>query len=272
MAPADLPRLTAGVSAIDSHCHLDEERFAGDREAVITRAIAAGVTTMITIGAGGPLQCNDEAVALAALHPAIFATVGIHPHAASEASEPALAALERLAQQPKVLAIGETGLDFYYDNSPRPAQEAAFRRCIALARRLRLPLTIHLRDAGEVAITIMREEGAAEVGGVIHCFSGSAAEARAFLDLGFYLSFSGIVTFKNAGELQAAARLTPADRLLIETDAPFLTPAPLRGRRNEPAYVLFTAQALAAIRGVSLGELAARTHANTVACFRLPRS
>jgi len=265
-----LPRLGDGVSLIDSHCHLEVDAFADDREAVIARAIAAGVGTMITIGASGPMQANRSAVALAAQHPEIFATVGVHPHDASRATDDALAEIERLAGQPKVVAIGETGLDFYYDNSPRAAQADAFRRQIELARRLGRPLSIHLRDAADEAARIMREEHAAEVGGVIHCFSGGPAEADVFLDLGFYLSFSGIVTFKTAAAIRAAARRTPADRLLVETDAPFLAPIPQRGRRNEPALVVYTAAALADVRGESVETIAGQTRANTVAAFRLP--
>jgi len=266
----DLPRLGSGAAVVDSHCHLDEDRFASDRDAVMARAVAAGVTTMITIGAGGPMRCNYEAVALAAADPHVFATVGIHPHDASTATEEALDEIERLAGRPKVVAIGETGLDYYYDNSPRPAQQQAFRRSVALARRLRLPVSVHLRDAYDEAASILREERAAEVGGVIHCFSGGAAEARTFLDLGFHLSFSGILTFKTADAVRAAARLAPLDRLLIETDAPFLAPVPCRGRRNEPALVLFTARALAELRGLPLDDLAGLTRANAAALFRLP--
>jgi len=265
-----LPRLSDGVTLIDSHCHLDFDSFAADREAVIARAVAAGVGTMITIGASGELQCNHEAVALAAHHREVFATVGVHPHDASRADDATLAEIERLTRQPKVVAVGETGLDFYYDNSPRPAQEAGFRRQIDLARRVGLPLSIHLRDAYDLAAQIMREEHAADVGGVIHCFSGGPREARLFLDLGFHLSFSGILTFKAAEDIRAAARLAPADRILVETDAPFLAPVPQRGRRNEPALVLFTARALAGVRGELLDDIARQTRANTIALLRLP--
>jgi TatD DNase family protein len=266
----NLPRLPAGVSVIDSHCHLDEERFAVDRELVIERALAAGVSAMVTIGAGGPLRCNDEAVALAARHEPVFATVGIHPHEARLASDELFAELEHLARRPKVVAIGETGLDFYYDNSPRSDQEQAFRRSIALARRLGLPLSVHVRNAYDVTARIVREERGDEIGGIIHCFSGGPAEARTFLDLGFHLSFSGIVTFKKAGELREAARLVPHDRLLIETDAPFLAPAPHRGRRNEPALVLFTALHLADLLGIAIEDLARATRDSTIRAYRLP--
>jgi len=262
--------LPAGVTLVDAHCHLDEERFAGDREAVVARAVAHGVSRMITIGASDEMQANHDAVALAARHATVFATVGIHPHAASRVTPAVFEEIERLAAAPKVVAIGETGLDYYYDNSPRPQQQAAFRQFIGLARRLRLPLVIHLRDAYDDAVRIMREERAVETGGVIHCFSGDRAVARAFLDLGFDLSFSGIVTFKNADELRAVARMVPADRFLVETDAPFLAPVPHRGKRNEPAFVVYTAGAVAEVRREPLDTVATLARANTERRFRLP--
>jgi TatD DNase family protein len=169
-----------------------------------------------------------------------------------------------------VVAIGETGLDYYYDNSPRAVQQEVFHQFIQLARRLRLPLSIHLRDAYDDAVAILKDEHASEIGGVIHCFSGDRHAARAFLDLNFDLSFSGVVTFKNAEELRAVARLVPAERFMVETDAPFLAPVPHRGKRNEPAYVVFTAAAVAAARGQSLDEVATQATANTV--WRFPAS
>ncbi|MFI5398852.1 MAG: TatD family hydrolase [Candidatus Binatia bacterium] len=265
-APVALP---AGVTLIDSHCHLDEERFDTDRDAVIARALAAGVTRMVTIGASGGMQANHDALALAERHAAVFATVGVHPHEASTVSAAILDEITRLARAPKVVAIGETGLDYYYDRSPRPVQREALRQFIQLARQLALPLVVHLRDAYEDALIILREEQAADVGGVIHCFSGDRGAARSFLDLGFDVSFSGIITFKNAEELRAVARMVPADRLLVETDAPFLAPVPYRGKRNEPAYVVYTAAAIAEIRQLSLQDLAAVSRANTERRFRL---
>jgi TatD DNase family protein len=245
------------------------ERYADDRDAVIARARAAGVSTMVTIGAGGPMASNYAAVELAERTPDIFATVGIHPHDAASVDEATLAEIGRLAESPRVVGIGETGLDFYYDNSPRERQEEAMRRFVALARERRLPLVVHVRDAYDLCAEILREEGLGEAGGVIHCFSGDRAAARMFLDLGLYLSFSGIVTFRNAGELRAAAVATPAERLLIETDAPFLAPVPLRGRRNEPAFVLHTAALLAEIRRESLDQVVAGTADNARRLFRL---
>jgi TatD DNase family protein len=265
----DLPRLPAGQTIIDSHCHLDMDDFDVDRAAVLARAVAAGVSAMVTIGAGGPLEANERAAALAAAHDPIYATVGVHPHEAALVRDEVIATLEALAEQPKVVAIGETGLDYFYDNSPRPQQRAAFARFIQLGRARGLPIVVHLRDADADALEIMRAEGAAVSGGVIHCFSGDAASARAFLDVGFHISFSGIVTFKNAAALREAARIVPADRLLVETDAPFLAPVPYRGRRNEPALVVQTAAVLAEVRGESLAAVAEHTRRNTERLFRL---
>jgi TatD DNase family protein len=265
-----LPRVPPGTRLIDSHCHLDFEDFERDRAAVLARAVAVGVDTMITIGASSSPRANERAIALADQHPQTFATVGIHPHEASTVDDELLTRLAGLAEHPRVVGIGETGLDYHYEHSPRPAQREAFRRFIALARATRLPLVVHLRAADDDAVAVMREEHAGEVGGVIHCFSSDARCARSFLDLGFYLSFSGIVTFKTADDVRAAAAITPSDRILVETDAPFLAPIPYRGRRNEPALVAQTAATLAALRGESLETFAQNTVANTTRLFRLP--
>ena len=245
--------------------------FAADRDAVLARARAAGVSRMVTIGASGTMQANYDAVALAGSNVDVFATVGVHPHAARSASPEVIGEMARLAREPKVVAIGETGLDYYYDNSPRPVQQDVFRQLIALARGLRLPLVIHVREAYEEVAAILRAEKAADVGGVIHCFSAGLNAARAFLDIGFDLSFSGIVTFKHADDIRAAARMVPADRFMVETDAPFLAPMPHRGKRNEPVYVLFTAAAIAAARQQSLKDIATLSRQNTERRFRLPQ-
>jgi TatD DNase family protein len=258
------------AALIDSHCHLDGARFAADRDAVVARAAAAGVVAMITIGASDGMQANHDAVALAARYPNVFASVGIHPHDARLVTAAVLDEIAALGRAPKVVAIGETGLDYYYDHSPRAEQQAAFRSFIHVARQLELPLSIHLRDAYDDAVAILAEEEAQDVGGVIHCFSGDRAVAAKFLDLNFDLSFSGIVTFKNADELRAVVKMVPAACFMVETDAPFLAPIPYRGKRNEPAYVVYTAQAIAAVRGQPVDEVAALTHANTTRRFRLP--
>lgn len=270
MGAAHTPQLTDGVQAIDSHCHLDQDKFDLDRDEVIQRALAAGVSCMVTVGASDGLETNHAAVAIAERHPAVFATVGIHPHDARLADDAVFAEIRRLAMHPKVVAIGETGLDYYYDNSPREQQREAFRRFLGLSRECGLPCVIHLRDAYDDAVEIMKDERAHEIGGVIHCFSGDRSNARAFLDLGFDLSFSGIVTFKTADELRAVAAMVPSDRFLIETDAPFLAPIPHRGKRNEPAFVLHTAAAIAAVRSQETSEVVRCAAANTRRALRLP--
>jgi TatD DNase family protein len=262
--------LPPGSELIDSHCHLDEPRFADDCDAVVARAVTAGVTRMVTIGASDGVQSNYAALAVAERYPSVWATVGVHPHDARLVSPAVLDEMERLARHPKVVAIGETGLDYYYDNSPRPAQQDAFRQFVGVARRLALPLVIHLRDAYDDALAILRDERATDVGGVVHCFSGDRRVATAFLDLGFDLSFSGVVTFKTADELRAVARLVPADRYMVETDAPFLAPVPHRGRRNEPAFLVHTAAAVAAARGVAVDTVATQAGATTARRFRVP--
>lgn len=265
----ELPHLLPPAEIVDSHCHLDFADFDADRGGLLARAVRAGVTAMVTIGTGLSAGGSAPAVELAAAHPEIYATVGIHPHDASAVTDVILEQLARLARAPRVVGVGETGLDYHYERSPRPVQQEAFRRFIVLARGLKLPLVVHVRAAEDDAAAILREEGAAEIGGVIHCFSSDARAARVFLDLGFYLSYSGIVTFKRAESIREAARMTPADRLLVETDAPFLAPVPFRGRRNEPALVVQTARVLAEIRGETIETVAAVTTSNARRLFRL---
>jgi len=266
----DLTPPATNVPLIDSHCHLDQEAFASDRDAVIARARAAGIGRMITVGAGGPLASNYAAVAIAEADSDIFAAVAVHPHDASEITDDTWDELRRLWAHPKVVAVGETGLDYYYDHSPADVQQRQLRRFIREAGRASLPLVIHCRDAFPDLLRIFAEEDAAAIGGVIHCFSGSPAEAEACLALGFALSFSGIVTFKTADRLREGVRLTPSDRLLIETDAPFLAPIPHRGKRNEPALVRRVAEEIARVTGRELAEVARLTTANTERAFRLP--
>src|SRR5438445_8701590 len=213
-----------------SHCHVAEAEFDADREAVLARAAASGVATLVCVGATGPAAANAAAVGLAG-RPGpveIVATVGIHPHHAATADDDAFALLEELARSPGVVGIGETGLDFHYEFSPRPAQQAAFARSVALARSTGLPLVVHVREAHAEAAALLRAENAGAIGGVIHCFTGDRDDARRYLDLGFHISVAGIVTFKNADSLRGAVRSVPLDRLLIETDAPYLAPIPHR--------------------------------------------
>jgi len=265
----------AGASAplFDSHCHLDFPQLAEDLENVLARAEAAGVTRIATIGAGQGLASAPAALALAHAHPSrLVASVGLHPHDARLADERTFEQLAAWARDPAVVAIGETGLDFHYDRSPRDAQREVFRRSIALARELDKPLVIHTREAARETLDILAGEHAADVGGIIHCLSEDAAFARAALDLGFVSSFSGIVTFRNAHGVQEAARSLPDDAFLVETDAPFLAPHPVRGRRNEPAFVAHVVAAVAALRGVDEETVRRRSWDNACRVYRLDPS
>jgi TatD DNase family protein len=257
------------VMFADSHCHLTDEKFDVDRDAMLQRARDVGVSRFIVIGANGDFQHNEKAVALAQDHADVFAVIGVHPHDAKTITEEMYARLRVLAQHPKVVGIGETGLDFYYDNSPREEQRSHFRAFIRLAQELTLPLSIHVRDAYPEAAHTLREEWGTQVQGVMHCFTGSVEEAKLLLDLGLFLSLSGIVTFKSAQELCEVARFAPLDRLLIETDCPLLAPVPYRGKRNEPAYVVQVGKTVAEVKGIPLAEVADATRRNTEQLFRL---
>ncbi len=254
---------------IDSHAHLDDLRYDTDRANVLQRAQTAGIEAIVTIGCD--LATSQAAVALAHAHPNIFATIGVHPHEAKEIGEGWYESFRSLAQHPKIVAYGEIGLDYHYDHSPREIQRQRFREQIHLARELALPLVIHTREAQEDTVTILREEGAGDIGGVFHCFSGDAWLAKDALDLGFYLSFSGVLTFKNATMLRDIAKTVPLDRLMVETDCPYLAPVPYRGKRNEPAYVQYVAETLAEIRGNgSVESIARSTVENTKRVFKIP--
>jgi len=253
----------------DSHCHLTDPQFDGDRETVIERARTVGVARFIVIGATGDFSHNEKAVELASAHPEVFAVIGIHPHDAKTITADTYVRLRELARDPRVVGLGETGLDFSYDYSPREDQRIHFRSFIRLAREIEMPLSVHVRDAYGEATHILREEGAGQVRGVMHCFTGSVEEAEALLDLGLYLSFSGIVTFKSAHTLREVARRVPLDRLLMETDCPLLAPVPYRGKRNEPAYVVQVAKTVAEVKGLSVAEIAKATWRNTEALFCL---
>jgi len=249
----------------DSHAHLDDARFASDRDAMIQRAWDSGVRRILTIGNGTGPDDMGCGIPFAEAHPWIFTTVGVHPHDASKVEDRHIEMMEQLAQHPRVLAIGETGLDYHYDNSPRDVQRQVFQRQLELAARVGLPVIIHTREADEDTERLLR--AAAGVRGVLHCFTSSRALATAALDLGFLISFSGIVTFPNARELAEIAMSVPADRLLVETDCPYLSPVPHRGKRNEPAFVLETARFLAGVRGISIEELASQTSENFTRLF-----
>lgn len=256
---------------VDSHCHLDFADFGAERDAILDRGRAEGIAWFVTIGSGRGAESAPDAVGLAHAHRDVVATVGIHPHDATHATAEALTAMAALARDPRVVAVGEVGLDYHYDHSPREAQREAFRAFIRLAKELGKPLVIHTRSAPGDTLDILDEEGARDVGGVIHCFSEDAAFAKRAMDLDFDISFSGIVTFKRSEELRVAARTVPLDRLLIETDAPYLAPMPYRGKRNEPSYLARTAEHLAGTLGMAVGELRARTTENAVRRFGLHR-
>ena len=248
---------------VDSHCHLDFAEFAEERDAVVARAHAAGVGTMLTIGTR--LDEFPGVRAIAEAYPDIWCSVGVHPHEAADHAALTAPGLAALAAHPRVVGIGETGLDYHYDHSPREVQERVFRTHIAASRESGLPLIIHAREADDAVARVLRDERPPP--GVLHCFSSGRTLAEAALELGFYISLSGIVTFKNAEELRAIVRDVPLERLLVETDAPYLAPVPYRGRRNEPAYVAATANAVAALKGLEPEELAAATTANFFRLF-----
>lgn len=265
-----------GIELIDTHCHLDQEPLAGSVEAVLERARQAGVRRCLTVGTS--LDASRSSVALARRFPMLACAVGVHPHDAHTVSDELLRELEALAQEPRVVAIGEVGLDYSRDHSPREAQQRALRAFIAMARLRGLPLSIHCRaregaqgmdDAYAALLTLLHEEAGPPVRGVLHCASGSAAFIEQALALGLHVSFAGNVTFANALALRALVPLVPDERLLLETDAPFLAPEPVRGRSNEPAYVRHTASVVAGLRGTTLEALGALTSRNARQLFRL---
>jgi TatD DNase family protein len=251
---------------VDSHCHLDFSDFDDDREEVIGRARAAGVGRMVTISTR--VSQLERLLAIASANDDIFCSVGSHPHNAAEEPDVTTQTLVELARHPKVVAIGEAGLDYHYDNSPRDAQAISFRRHIAAARETGLPLVIHARDAdAAVADILIDETGKGAFPAILHCFSSGRDLAMTGVELGLYVSFSGIITFKKTDELRSIAADIPQDRLLVETDAPYLAPTPHRGSRNEPSFVVETAKVLADARGVAAEEIAARTTENFFRLF-----
>jgi TatD DNase family protein len=245
---------------IDSHCHLDDKKYAEDLGGVLERAAAAGVMRMLSIGTGdGPPEL-DRAVRLAERYPQICASVGVHPHDASKFTRQSADDLRALAGDEKVAAFGEIGLDYHYDFSPRETQREVFIEQLRIAAEAGLPVIIHTREAWEDTLAILR--GHWRGPGIMHCFTGDAARAREALDLGFHLAFGGVITFRTAEAVREAARITPEDRLLVETDAPYLAPVPWRGKRNEPAFMTETARKLAEVRGVTPEEIASITTTN----------
>ena len=252
---------------VDSHAHVDDERFDADRDAVLERAAAAGIELIINIGAD--MASSARSIALAEKYSQIYAAVGMHPHDAKDMQEQDYNQLLRWAAHPKVVAIGEIGLDYHYDLSPRPVQKEVFLRQLDIVRQTGKPFIIHEREAHADTFEIVRT-AAKGLEGVFHCFSGSVETAREYLKLGFYISVAGPVTFPKSAKTKEVARYVPIDRLLIETDSPYLTPQAFRGRRNEPAHVRLVAEEIAALRNLSLTELALATTQNARRLFRIP--
>jgi len=248
------------VRLTDSHCHLDDAKFDEDREEVIAAARAAGVDTMLAIGTGSGPPDLEAAIRLAERYEFFYATVGVHPHDASKANEETFERLRALAAHPKVVAFGEIGLDYHYDFSPRETQREVFRRQLEIAAEAGKPIVIHTREAWDD--TLAAVGGRLPNGGIMHCFTGDAQQARQALAAGFHLAFGGVVTFPKADAVREAARITPDDRLLVETDCPYLAPAPHRGKRNQPAFLVETVRRLAEVRGRSAEEIADLTSGN----------
>jgi TatD DNase family protein len=254
---------------VDTHAHLHDPAFDADRAAVLARARAAGVTAFLTIGTD--VATSEAAIELAATEPDVYAAVGIHPHDARTADAAALDRIAALATAPKVVAVGEIGLDHYRDHSPRDAQRAALVAHLQLARRLGKPVLLHCREAHGELLDVCQAEGVAAVGGILHCFSGDLAVARRGLDLGLLISIAGPVTYPSARRLAEVVRLLPLDRLVVETDCPYLPPQPWRGRRNEPAYLPVTAGRVAELLGVPTAQVAAETTRNAARLLGLER-
>ncbi len=258
---------------IDSHCHLGADEFAADRDAVLARSFEAGVDALIAIGAGYGVEANQAALDLAAADPRVFATAGVHPHDARLWDGETPGRLRRWLVAPRVVAVGECGLDYWYEHSPREVQRRVFAVQVGLARELGLPVSIHVRDRGasayEELLEIWRGEGGGALAGVLHCYTHDLSFAKRALDAGLWISFSGILTFKTAGALRDVAAALPLDRLLVETDAPLLAPQGHRGERNEPARVALVGACLARLRQLSLEEVAAATSRNARALFGL---
>ncbi len=253
---------------VDTHCHLDDHRYNQDRDAIVQAALDAGVACMISIGTGDGPPDLEAGIRMADRYPQVFASVGVHPHDAAKATPDSFTAIRRLATHPKVLHLGEMGLDYHYDHSPREVQRDVFHRQLELASDLNMPVSIHTREAWADTVQCIRDVwNGAGPGGIFHCFSGSPAQATEALSLGFHLGFGGVLTFPKAEELRAAAALTPLNRIVLETDAPYLAPIPHRGRRNEPAFVVHTAHRLAGVLGIDFLALQQATWKNVQDLF-----
>jgi TatD DNase family protein len=240
------------VKLVDSHCHINDKQFDADREAAMERALAAGVERMMII----------DAPEFAEAHECMYATIGVHPHEASKATEEAFARMREMTRHPKVRAVGEIGLDYHYDFSPRDVQMSVFRRQLETAHEAGLPIVVHTREAWDDTLRAIGQTGGLPHGGIMHCFTGDSEQARQAVEMGFHLAFGGVLTFPKAEAVREAARVTPEDRLLVETDCPYLAPLPFRGKRNEPAFVVEVARRLAEVRRTNLDTIAEVTTRN----------
>jgi len=252
---------------VDAHCHLERDTYGDELEAVIERARAAGLSHFVAVGASGVSAGAREVVALAETHPFVWAAVGIHPHDAGRTSSAHEATVAGLLAHPKVVALGEIGLDYYYDTSPREAQRDLFARLLAVGRDRDVPVMLHVRDAHDDTFALLDRVGLPARGGVVHCFTGGPREAHGYLARGMMLSIPGVVTFRNAGPLREAVAEAPLERLMLETDCPYLAPVPHRGKRNEPSFITATAEAVAALKGMTGAELGEATRRNALRFF-----
>jgi TatD DNase family protein len=256
------------ATLFDSHCHLEDKRFAGEVEATLTRMREAGVARCIL--AGSDVETSEQIAKLAAAHVNVYGVVGVHPHEAKSFTQDTLTRLAALLAQPRIVGVGEIGLDYYYDFSPREMQREAFAQQLVFACEKGVPAVFHVRDAHGDTLDMFRAHKGQLPAGVLHCYTGSVESAREYLGMGFYISFSGTVTFANAHNLQEAARYVPLSRLLVETDSPYLAPVPMRGKRNEPAYVRYVAEKVAQLRGIPLETLIEQTTANVEKLYGIP--
>lgn len=254
---------------IDAHCHLERHTFGDGLDDVIARAFAAELSHMVAVGASRVAEGASEAVALAERYPNIYATAGIHPHDAGKATEADVSAIASAAKHAKVVSVGEIGLDYYYDFAPKDVQKDVFAKQIAIAHQVDKPIMLHVRDAHEDAWKVLDEARVPKAGGIVHCFTAGPREAEEYLKRGMHLSIPGVVTFAKSTDLQEAVKMMPLDRMLIETDTPYLAPVPFRGKRNEPAYVVHTAAKIAELRGSTQAAIGDATRQNALAIFRI---
>ncbi|MBQ7868639.1 MAG: TatD family hydrolase [Clostridia bacterium] len=256
------------MNLFDSHCHLENGRFESDLPEVMARMEDAGVRRCIL--AGSDMETSEQIVKMTQQYANVYGVVGIHPHDAKTWTDDCAQQIADWTKEERIVGVGEIGLDYYYDHSPRDVQQEVFVKQLLLARQLDLPAVFHVRDAHGDVLSILRAHRNELPAGVVHCYSGSVESAREYLDMGFYISFAGPITFKNANKLLDAAAYVPADRILVETDSPYLAPVPMRGRRNEPTFVQYVAQKVAELRGVTAEEMAQTAFENTCRLFRIP--